>query len=219
MRTKWQLVKECCAHHLQVRAGVKPGVVVAWSCSCNGWWLLGIAPEIAGLGSVFWKQAKKLAKKAKETYPPGGAAPSPSCGTPPASSAEPSLALALPSDISHLIFFPTKICLSSCPSLLNYETLWQTKPMPEDALGAGRRGKLPLQTEVSAPAARAQEPGSAAGSSATRTWICHVGVRRTKPCWGHALPRPPTAVWRTQPLQGFVLRKDHLFMNVHLLKS
>lgn len=66
-------------------------------------------------------------------------------------------------------FFPTKICLSSCPSLLNYETLWQTKPMPEDALGAGRRGKPPLQTQVSAPAARAQEPGSAARSSATRT--------------------------------------------------
>lgn len=39
--------------------------------------------------------------------------------------------------------------------------------MPGEALGAGRRGMLPLQTEVSTPAAQAQEPGSAAGSSTT----------------------------------------------------
>lgn len=86
MRTKWQLVKECCACHLQVRAGVKPGVVVAWSCSCNGWWLFSIVPEIAGLTPAFWRQTKKSTKKPKKPthWDDQRPAPATGCLQPPA---------------------------------------------------------------------------------------------------------------------------------------
>lgn len=217
MRTKRQLAKELCAHHLQVRAGVKPSVAVAWNCSCNGWRLLSIASEVVGLAPVVLRQTKNSTKKPKKPTHVGEQQLAPAVGLlqPPAQS---------PASLLHyceifLTVLSTKIGLFSCPSLLNSETSWRAKPTPEDALGAGQRGMLPLQTEVSTPAAQTQEPGSAAGSSTTWTWIGHVRVRRTKPCWGHAPLRPPAAAWRTKPPRGFLLRKDLLFMNVHLLQS
>lgn len=190
MRTKWQLGKDYCACHLRVRGGVEPGAVVAWSWSCNGQRLLSMAPEIARLGPAFWRGATKSTKQPKNPTHRDEQRPALAVGRlqPPAQSPASPLRYREIFLTGFFFFFSTKICLSSCSSLLNYETLWQAKAMPEEALGAGWRGMLPLQTKVSTPAAQAQEPGWAAGSSAMWTWICHVGVRRTK-----TLPRTCSA--------------------------
>lgn len=152
MRSKWWLIKECCACHLQVGAGIKPGMVVAWNSS---WWLLRITPEITGLGPALWRQSKMSITS--QSSPPMWR-----------SSSQPQ-----PWDVSNLqwrdhphpcttvrfflaLFFPKKkFAFFSYPCFLNEETSWQAKPMPEEALRASWWVMLPLQTEVSTPAAQA----------------------------------------------------------------
>lgn len=171
----------------------------AGDCAASPLKLLGML-QFSGDGQ------KKPTKKGKETPPPppGAAGPTPRRGTSPAST------LRYP-EVFLTDFFP-QICLSSRPSPLNYETSRQAKPMPEEVLGAAAEGCCLVTRRL-----RGARLSCGIARNVNMNLSCQGREDKTLPRTRSA--PPALRLCRTQPPRGSALRKDHLFMKVHLLQS